>query len=168
MDGMRGSLRKLPSGSWEIRLFLGTDDTGKKRYRSKSVKGSKREAERTMRELIAEIEAGDVESDRSEQLLTVDELLVRWRAANINDWSPTTARDHKRAAESWISPHIGTGADQPADGRAPGALLPHLADRRRQIRPPVVATVGQEGPQHRQGRPLDCGSLAAHHHQPGA
>mgnify|MGYP003390630873 CR=1 FL=1 len=104
---MRGSLRKLPSGSWEIRLFLGTDDTGKKRYRSKSVKGSKRDAERTMRELIAEIEAGDVESSRSEQLLTVDELLVRWRAANINDWSPTTARDHKRAAESWISPHIG-------------------------------------------------------------
>ena len=99
---MRGSLRKLPSGSWEIRLFLGTDDTGKKRYRSKSVKGSKREAERTMRQLIAEIEAGDVESDRSEQLLTVDELLVRWRAANVNDWSPTTAR------ETWISPHIGT------------------------------------------------------------
>lgn len=105
---MRGSLRKLPSGSWEIRLFLGTDDTGKKRYRSKTVKGSKREAERTMRELIAKVEAGDVEADRSEQLLTVDELLVRWRAANVNDWSPTTARDHKRAADAWISPHIGT------------------------------------------------------------
>jgi integrase len=105
---MRGSLRKLPSGSWEIRLFLGTDDAGKKRYRSKSVKGSKREAERTMRQLITDVEAGDAEADRSEQLLTVDELLVRWRAANINDWSPTTARDHKRAAEAWISPHIGT------------------------------------------------------------
>lgn len=105
---MRGSLRKLPSGSWEIRLFLGTDYTGKKRYRSKSVKGSKREAERVMRQLITDIEAGDVESVSSEQLLTVDELLVRWRAANINDWSPTTARDHKRTAESWIAPHIGT------------------------------------------------------------
>jgi hypothetical protein len=51
MAHVRGSLRRLPSGSWEIRLFLGTDDTGKKRYRSKSVKGSKREAERTMRQL---------------------------------------------------------------------------------------------------------------------
>ena len=108
MAHVRGSLRRLPSGSWEIRLFLGTDDTGKKRYRSKSVKGSKREAERTMRQLIAKVEAGDVEADRSEQLLTVDELLVRWRAANVNDWSPTTARDHKRAADAWISPHIGT------------------------------------------------------------
>ena len=105
---MRGSLRRLPSGSWEIRLFLGTDDAGKKRYRSKSVKGSKREAERVMRQLITDIEAGDVESVSSEQLLTVDELLIRWRAANINDWSPTTARDHKRTAESWIAPHIGT------------------------------------------------------------
>ncbi|WP_291825157.1 tyrosine-type recombinase/integrase [Candidatus Microthrix sp.] len=105
---MRGSLRRLPSGSWEIRLFLGTDDTGKKRYRSKSVKGSKREAERTMRQLIAEIEAGRAEANRSEQTLTIDQLLERWQAANVNDWSPTTARDHQRTAEGWISPHIGT------------------------------------------------------------
>ena len=105
---MCGSLRKLPSGSWEIRLFLGTDDTGKKRYRSKSVKGSKREAERTMRQLIAEIEAGRVESGWSDPTLTVDRLLERWQAANVNDWSPTTARDHQRTAEGWISPHLGT------------------------------------------------------------
>ena len=63
MAHVRGSLRRLPSGSWEIRLFLGTDDTGKKRYRSKSVKGSKREAERTMRQLIAEIEAMSPEDE---------------------------------------------------------------------------------------------------------
>ncbi|MGB2743545.1 MAG: site-specific integrase, partial [Candidatus Microthrix parvicella] len=81
---MRGSLRRLPSGSWEIRLFLGTDDAGKKRYRSKSVKGSKREAERTMRQLIAEIEAGRAEANRSEQTLTIDQLLERWQAANVN------------------------------------------------------------------------------------
>nr|WP_291840907.1 hypothetical protein [Candidatus Microthrix sp.] len=72
------------------------------------MKGSKREAERTMRQLIAEIEAGRAEANRSEQTLTIDQLLERWQAANVNDWSPTTARDHQRTAEGWISPHIGT------------------------------------------------------------
>ena len=61
-----------------------------------------------MRQLIAEIEAGRVESGWSDPTLTVDRLLERWQAANVNDWSPTTARDHQRTAEGWISPHLGT------------------------------------------------------------
>ena len=37
--------RKLPSGSWRARLFLGEDENGKKHYKSFTA-ATKREAER--------------------------------------------------------------------------------------------------------------------------
>ena len=61
-----------------------------------------------MRRLIAEIEAGRAEASRYERTLTVDQLLERWQAANVNDWNPTTARDHQRTAGGWVSPHLVT------------------------------------------------------------
>ncbi len=52
IPSMQGSLRSRGRGVWEVRIYLGrVPDTGRKRYRSTTVRGTRREAERAARTL---------------------------------------------------------------------------------------------------------------------
>ena len=79
---MRGYIRlrklKSPDGakSWRIVAELPRDPvTGKRRQKHKSVRGAKKDAERELRRLIAEIESGRLASSGRQ---TVGEYLQRW------------------------------------------------------------------------------------------
>ena len=58
---MSGSMRQRSSGAWQLRAFEGVDPiSGKKRYRTQSFRGSKREAQRALNALVAEVDRGTV------------------------------------------------------------------------------------------------------------
>lgn len=74
--------RKLPSGSWRVRIYTGTI-AGKKKYRSITA-GSKREAER----IAATI------SLRASRGLTVSDAVTRYITAKAATLSPNTIRSY--------------------------------------------------------------------------
>ncbi len=58
----RGSIRqrsKVRKDSWTVQVYLGLDpETGKKRYRSESVRGTRAQAQRRLTELLRELDTG--------------------------------------------------------------------------------------------------------------
>jgi len=91
---VRGSIRaKVPGKRYEIRVALGRDaTTGRYRQKSLTVHGSKAEAQRALRRLLSDLEAGSVESARVERhSATFGELLDEWLSFKLAaDLSPTT------------------------------------------------------------------------------
>ena len=67
---MAGSLRQRGKTSWQLRVLAGRDEiTGKKSYVSKTFRGGRREAERELARLVAEVEAGKAELESEEKLI---------------------------------------------------------------------------------------------------
>ena len=105
----RGSIRqrsKVRKNSWTVQVYLGVDPvTGKKRYRSEAVVGTRAQAQRRLMELLRELDMGGVPGPSG---LTVGEYLADW----LRDSSGSTVtsrtlegyRDHVRL---YISPRIG-------------------------------------------------------------
>ena len=58
----RGSIRqrsKVKKDSWTVQVYLGVDpNTGKKRYHSEAVRGTKAQAERRLTELQRQLDTG--------------------------------------------------------------------------------------------------------------
>lgn len=73
---MRGNIRQRAKGTWTIQVYLGEDSiTGKKRYLSRTVKGTKKEAELALAKLVQAAESGlDFDATR----LTVEAFAERW------------------------------------------------------------------------------------------
>ncbi len=72
---MKGSMREKRPGYWQLRVFEGTDPlTGKKRYRTKVFRGTKRQAQSALAVLVTEVDGGVVEPKKC----TVAELLDAW------------------------------------------------------------------------------------------
>ncbi len=98
---MAGSIRQRGKQSWEIRAFAGKDDeTGKKRYVTRTVRGERREAEIALGRLLAEIEDGQ----HAVRAGTVGELCERWYSHTAPDLSPTVAAEYRRLLDKRILP----------------------------------------------------------------
>ncbi len=97
-------MRQRSAGSWELRVYVGLDPgTGRRRYRSKTVRGNRAEAER---ELVAFAER--VGRDRTVgSRATVGELLERWFALASLSWAPTTIRQTRSIVDRHLVPHVG-------------------------------------------------------------
>lgn len=73
---MRGNIRRRAPGTWTIQVYLGKDsETRKKRYVSRTVRGTKKQAEAALAQLVHAVETG-LEFDASR--LTVAEYLEKW------------------------------------------------------------------------------------------
>lgn len=91
---MRGSIRRRAEGSWTIQVFAGTDPaTGRKRYVSRTIRGSKKDAERALANLVRAQETG---LDLSAARLTVAKFLHGWLQVSEERVKPRT---HFRYAE---------------------------------------------------------------------
>ena len=55
---MRGEIKQRSTDSWQIRVFLGRDANGKRIRKSETVRGKKADAERRLREILAELDRG--------------------------------------------------------------------------------------------------------------
>ena len=106
----RGSIRqrsKVRKDSWTVQVYLGRDtSTGKKRYHSESVKGSKADAERRLTELHWELDTGTfVEPTR----LTVGAYLGQWmRDYAESHVSQRTLEGYQGNIDRYILPRIGS------------------------------------------------------------
>ncbi len=104
---MKGSVRKRDRGVWEVRVYLGRDaDSGKKRYRSRTVRGAQRDAERVCREIVAEVEAAGLE-ESANGFPSVSAWLDDWWEAKRTTISPTTASAWQSSLELYLKPAIG-------------------------------------------------------------
>jgi len=101
---MSGSLRQKTRGVWEIRFEAGRDPlTGKRRQISRSIRGSKRDAQQALNALVAEADTGGFVGTA----MTFEQLTVQWLALAENDLSPTTLRRYKNLLSKRILPALG-------------------------------------------------------------
>jgi hypothetical protein len=69
-----GGIHQLPSGSWELRWYV-TDQSGNRKRVSTTVKGSKKNAQAKLREVLSAVDNGS-HVDKSKE--TVEQFAVRW------------------------------------------------------------------------------------------
>ncbi|MGH9304124.1 MAG: N-terminal phage integrase SAM-like domain-containing protein [Acidimicrobiales bacterium] len=100
---MRGHLRQR-GDSWELRAFVGRDPTtGRKKYPTRSFRGTKRAAESELSKLVTEVVKGGL----SAQDTTVGDLVSRWFAMVELELSPSTARGYRRLIKTYSIPALG-------------------------------------------------------------
>ncbi|MCP5043082.1 MAG: site-specific integrase [bacterium] len=97
-------MRERSRGVWELIVHLGRDPlTGRRRQRSRTFRGTKREAERALRSLIASVEHGHITGTDT----TLDGLLKAWLELAADQLSPTTLREYRRLVDRRIAPGLG-------------------------------------------------------------
>jgi integrase len=107
---MSGSLRQKSPGVWEVRSETGRDPvTGRRRQKSRSVHGSKRDAQVVLNALVVEADSGSFIGRST----TFEQLCDRWLDQTENDLSPTTLRRYKNLLSKRILPALG---DRPIHG----------------------------------------------------
>jgi integrase len=97
-------MRQRSAGSWELRVFVGVDpETGSRRYRSMTVRGSRTEAERELAEMVASVRAVRSVGVQSH----VSDLLEAWFTIASTTWTPTTIRQTRSVLDRYLHPHLG-------------------------------------------------------------
>src|SRR5437016_2089065 len=72
---MTGSIRPQGKRSWELRIYLGRSEKGRKLYRSKTVHGTKRDAQAELTTLLHMLSNGTYVAPSR---MTTKEYLGRW------------------------------------------------------------------------------------------
>ena len=104
---MNGHIRRRGSNSWELKFDLGRDPrTGKRETRYHSYKGTKREAQLKLAELIAAMGKGAyVEPSKITVADFVRDRLEQWEEAG--DVSARTAQRYRQLLGNQIAPYLG-------------------------------------------------------------
>ena len=106
----RGSIRqrsRVRKDSWTVQVYMGTDsETGKKRYHSESVKGTKVRAQRRLTELLRQMDTGTFVEPSN---LTVGEYLRQW----LREYAETHVRQrtlegYRGNIDRYIIPRLGS------------------------------------------------------------
>jgi integrase len=101
---MKGTMRERRPGAWELIVQLPRDAaTGRPKQLSRTVRGTKREAQRALAALVTEVTTTPV----STTTVNLAELLDRWLDAAGGGLSPTTAHEYRRLADVIIKPALG-------------------------------------------------------------
>src|SRR5262245_23966340 len=99
---MRGSIRKRGASSYEISFEIDSRIGGKRQRRHVNVKGTYRDAQRKLTELLTAADVGTL-ADPSRQ--TVGDYLTQWLDGALN-LSPKTLERYRELAERQIIPHL--------------------------------------------------------------
>lgn len=102
---MAGQIKKRGDKTWLVRVFMGRDNNGKRRYLNKTVRGNKKDAEAYLNATLTQISAGTfIEPVK----LTVDEYLDKWLAtaakARVRE---RTHDDYSEKLLRYVRPLIG-------------------------------------------------------------
>jgi len=104
---MRGSIIKRGKSSYTIVLNMGNDPiTGKRKQQWVSVKGSKKEAEKKLAELLHQLDTGSfIQPGKT----TLAEYLMRWLADYVKpNLSPRTTEGYEHIVTHYIIPSLGS------------------------------------------------------------
>ena len=97
-----GSMRLRGRDSWHLRVYLGTDPaTGRPRWLSKTVHGTRRFARQQLEDLVAEAGRARIRAG------TLAELLDQWIEAASLGWSAYTVSHTRSIVECHLKPHLG-------------------------------------------------------------
>lgn len=97
----RGSLRQRGANTWQLRVYLVNPETGKQRYATRTVRGSRREVTRQLALLVAESDNARIHAG------SVADLLERWFAAASRGWAPTTVAHTRSIIDCHLIPQLG-------------------------------------------------------------
>ena len=93
---MKGSIRQRSKGTWEIFYDVGRDPvTEKRRQKSQTVKGTKRDAQRRLREILLSLEQGSYVKPNK---ITLGEWLTQW----LKDYASMNTTDRTQESYSYI------------------------------------------------------------------
>src|SRR5690242_10241217 len=102
---MSGNITRRGSSSWRLKYEAGDRDpvTGKRRTRFVTVRGTKKDAQRELIRLLAEVQSGTVVDPCQ---LTVTAYLRGWLDSD-NNLAPKTIERYRELVERQIAPHLG-------------------------------------------------------------
>jgi hypothetical protein len=102
---VKGSLKERSPGHWAIILDINDPQTGKRRRKWHSFKGTKKEARIECSRLITEMAAGAyVEHDKKSLNEFLDTWERDWMATNV---SPKTGERYAQLLRTCVRPHLG-------------------------------------------------------------
>lgn len=101
---MRGHLQQRAADSWRLKVFLGRDAAGKRRYMERTVHGSRREAERDLARLVVEVDDGRHVASAP---MTIGELLDRWLTLKATTVEASTVEGYRWVVERYVRPAFG-------------------------------------------------------------
>ena len=103
---MAGTIKKRSRNSWTIWWDEGRDQvTGRRRQRNKSIKGTKKDAEKRLREILTSLDGGDYVQPAK---LTLGEFLERWLKDHVWPYlSPETAQGYQVIVDKHLIPALG-------------------------------------------------------------
>lgn len=103
---VRGNIRKRSKGTWTLTVDLGLDPTtGKRRQTYRTVKGTKKDAEAALAELVRSVETGlDFDSSR----LTVGAYLEKWLEATRKRVKRRTIARYSELLRLHVTPIVGS------------------------------------------------------------
>lgn len=100
---MRGSKRRKGPDAWQLRVYLGTDETGKKRYLHETFYGKARDADGRLNQLVASVDSG-ASRKRANSFAEVAEVWLGLLEERIEDATYTGYRIH---LDRWVLPRWG-------------------------------------------------------------
>lgn len=101
---MRGHLQHRGGDAWRIKVYLGRSADGRKRYLERTVRGTRRDAERAMAHLVVEVDEG---RHAASAPMTFGELLDRWVEVKRASVAPRTIESYEWIATKYLRPRLG-------------------------------------------------------------
>lgn len=97
----RGHVRRR-GDAWELRVSAGSDpDTGRRRVVTRTVRGSRRAADRALTKLLGELDDGAHRGPDA----SLGTLLDRWWSHAASRWAPATRRGYATYRRTYLDPH---------------------------------------------------------------
>ena len=103
---MAGHIQQRGDRTWRLHAFVGRDAKGRKRYASKTVHGTKRDAEQALAAFVTEVNR-DRSASAIAEPMTVSEVLANWLDAKANRVAPNTLDRYRVAIKLHIDPVLG-------------------------------------------------------------
>jgi integrase len=103
---MAGHKVQRGPNTWRLHAYVGVDSKGKRRYATKTVHGTKREADRALRAFVTETER-DRNATAAAEPKSVSQVLNKWLESKESRLSPVTASRY-RVAFKHIEPALGS------------------------------------------------------------
>jgi integrase len=101
---MRGHLQQRSRDTWRLKVYVGRSADGRKRYVERTVRGTRREAERELARLVVEVDEGRHVVSAP---MTVGELVDRWLEIKASTVEANTERGYRWVAERYVKPAFG-------------------------------------------------------------
>jgi integrase len=104
MSRRAGQIRRKGDRKWLVGVFLGRDGSGKRSYKARTVHGTKKDAEKVLRDMLGKRDEGLIQPTR----LSLNDFLDDWLSRGAQKWGPRTHQDRDYLLQRHVRPRLGT------------------------------------------------------------